>query len=254
MDGAWTASTGTGGIPVENPATEKVIAQVPAGTPAGRRPGGRRGPPRLPRLGGDRRRRRGPGCSPRWPTGSPPAGGGGRDHHRRDGLPDEGGRRGPGRAAAHGAARRTRTCSTPTSRPQRDRPLPGPARAGRRGRARSPRGTTRCTRPWPRWPPRWPPAAPSCSSRASSRRCPRTCSWRSPDDAGLPPGVLNLVQRHRAGGRRGAGRAPGRRHGVVHRLDARRPAGGARWPPTRSSAVALELGGKSANVILPTPT
>jgi aldehyde dehydrogenase (NAD+) len=33
VDGAWTPSTGTASIPVENPATEKVITQVPDGTP-----------------------------------------------------------------------------------------------------------------------------------------------------------------------------------------------------------------------------
>ena len=54
----------------------------------------------------------------------------------------------------------------------------------------------------------------------------------------------------RPGGRRGAGRAPGGRHDLVHRLD-RAPASASRSSPRSSvKRVALELGGKSRIVIL----
>ena len=69
------------------------------------------------------------------------------------------------------------------------------------------------------------------------------------DDAGLPAGRVQPRVRHRPGRRRGDRRAPRRRHGVVHRVDPRRPAGG-RARGADGQAGALELGGKSANVIL----
>ena len=116
-----------------------------------------------------------------------------------------------------------------------DRQLAGAARAGRRGRRDHPvelpaapgggQGRGRAGRRLHRW----------CSSRARSPRCPRTCWPRRPSTAGLPAGVLNVVpgtgpvvgEAHRG--------PPGRRHGVLHRLD-RGPAGGsARWRPARSS-------------------
>ena len=40
------------------------------------------------------------------------------------------------------------------------------------------------------------------------------------DEAGVPAGVFNLVTGTGPGGRRGDRRAPRRRHGVLHRLDA----------------------------------
>ena len=53
--------------------------------------------------------------------------------------------------------------------------------------------------------------------------------------------------------RRSARQSPatGSRHGVVHRLDARREGGSQSWPPATVKRVTLELGGKSATVILP---
>ena len=70
------------------------------------------------------------------------------------------------------------------------------------------------------------------------------------DEAGLPPGVLNLVTGHRPGGRRGA--SPGTRTWTWCRSPARpRPARAiAHAAADRIAKVALELGGKSANVIL----
>ena len=68
--------------------------------------------------------------------------------------------------------------------------------------------------------------------------------------AGAAGRRLQPRHRHRARGRRGDRRAPGRRHGLVHRLDPRRQARVASSPRRRVKRVALELGGKSPNVIL----
>ena len=70
-------------------------------------------------------------------------------------------------------------------------------------------------------------------------------------EAGLPAGRVQPRHRRRPGRRRGAGGPPGRRHGLLHRLD-RAPAGASPSSPARhgQAACALELGGKSANVIL----
>ena len=73
-------------------------------------------------------------------------------------------------------------------------------------------------------------------------------------EAGVPAGRVQPGQRRRPGGRRGDVRASRHRHDVVHRLDARRH----RWWPRRRAdtvkRVAQELGGKSANILLTTPT
>ena len=78
----------------------------------------------------------------------------------------------------------------------------------------------------------------------------RTCWPRSSTRSGLPPGVFNLVHRHRAGRRRGDRVAT--RPSTWCRSPARpAPAGGSpSWPPPRPSATSLELGGKSASVLL----
>ena len=55
-------------------------------------------------------------------------------------------------------------------------------------------------------------------------------------EAGVPAGVFNLVNGDGPGRRRGDRRASRHRHGVVHRLDARRHRRSPRPPPTRSSA------------------
>ena len=69
-------------------------------------------------------------------------------------------------------------------------------------------------------------------------------------DAGLPPGVFNLVTGARPRGRRGPAVAPRRRHDQLHRLDPGRPAGRRAGRAQTVKRVALELGGKSANVLL----
>ena len=69
------------------------------------------------------------------------------------------------------------------------------------------------------------------------------------DEAGVPAGVFNLVNGDGADRRCCAVVAPRRRHGVVHRFDARRHRGGQNAAPT-VKRVAQELGGKSANILL----
>ena len=66
----------------------------------------------------------------------------------------------------------------------------------------------------------------------------------------MPPGVFNLVNGDGPDGRRRDRRPPRHRHGVVHRLDARRRR---RWRKAAADTVkrvAQELGGKSANIVL----
>ena len=52
----------------------------------------------------------------------------------------------------------------------------------------------------------------------------RTCSSTRSTRPGCPPGVVNLVTGTGPVGRRGHRRAPGRRHGLLHRLHGHRPA------------------------------
>ena len=60
---------------------------------------------------------------------------------------------------------------------------------------------------------------------ARSRRSTRSSSPRSCDEAGVPPGVFNLVNGDGADVGAALSAHPGRRHGVVHRLDPRRHRG-----------------------------
>ena len=68
-------------------------------------------------------------------------------------------------------------------------------------------------------------------------------------EAGFPPGVLNIVAAD-ARGVRAPGQPPGRRHGHVHRLHRGRQEDRRRLRRSRSSRCVLELGGKSAAIIL----
>ena len=70
------------------------------------------------------------------------------------------------------------------------------------------------------------------------------------DAAGLPPGVLSVVVESGAAGAELLTTRPRRRHGVVHRFDHRGQAILAQAAPT-VKRVALELGGKSAQIYLP---
>ena len=69
------------------------------------------------------------------------------------------------------------------------------------------------------------------------------------DEAGVPAGVFNLVQGDGVNVGAPLSAHPDARHGVVHRLDPRRGGGGLSGRPD-GEAVAQELGGKSANIIL----
>ncbi len=66
----------------------------------------------------------------------------------------------------------------------------------------------------------------------------------------IPAGVVNVLVRYRPAGRCRADDQPRRRHGHLHRIDPDRPARS--WPPParRCKKVFLELGGKSAAIVL----
>ena len=68
--------------------------------------------------------------------------------------------------------------------------------------------------------------------------------------AELPAGVFNLVSGDGPTVGEAIAAHPEHRHGQLHRLDARRAARESSSPPARVKRVTLELGGKSANVIL----
>ena len=97
--------------------------------------------------------------------------------------------------------------------------------------------------------PRCSPAAPSCSSRRRRRRSTRSCSPRSSSEAGLPA----RRPQHRA--RRPRGRASTSsatrcRQDRLHRLHARREAAIGAICGEQLKRCTLELGGKSAAIIL----
>ena len=68
-------------------------------------------------------------------------------------------------------------------------------------------------------------------------------------EAGLPPGVLNIVTGLRRGGGRRARRASRHRPRLVHRLARGRPPGAAGRRATHGCPVTLELGGKSPQIV-----
>ena len=130
-----------------------------------------------------------------------------------------------------------------------DRQQPRREGARRRRRLPSRRGTTRCTRSRPRSPTPSPPAAPSCSSRARSLRstpsssprssttsaCPPACSTSSPAPARWSARPSSPTPRSTWCSFTGSTRA-GKRIAEVASQSLKR--------------VALELGGKSANILL----
>ena len=170
------------------------------------------------------------------------------DHRARSGMPMMLVQADPGRPA-DGQHRRLRA-------DPRRLPVRGAASATRSScasrsasSAASRRGTTRCTRSSPRSRRRSPPAAPSCSSRARSRRSTRSSSPRSSTRSACPPACSTSSP------------APGP---VVGEAIASHPdvdmvsfTGSTRAGKRVSELAAqtvkrvtLELGGKSANVIL----
>ena len=70
------------------------------------------------------------------------------------------------------------------------------------------------------------------------------------DDVGLPAGVFNLVTGTGPDGGRGHRHPPRRRHGELHRLHPGRQAHRRAGVAAQLKRVALELGGKSANILL----
>ncbi len=92
-------------------------------------------------------------------------------------------------------------------------------------------------------------AAPSSSSRRPRRRSTRILMAELLDEAGIPTGVVSVVPAGPRGRR--APRAPPRhRQGRVHRVDRGRAAASRRSAVSSSSGCSLELGGKSAAIIL----
>ena len=149
----------------------------------------------------------------------------------------------PSRRLGRQAGRRD-AAAVPGRRPPGD----DAARAGRRGRRGRSRGTRRCC--WPRRSSRrpWRPAARSCSSRRSTPRS-RCSGWSGLiEEAGLPPGVLNVVTGPGEPDRRRADQPPDGGQDLVHRQPGR-------GPPDHDAAastfkrVSLELGGKSPALV-----
>ena len=136
--------------------------------------------------------------------------------------------------------------------PGRARSSPGAASSGASPSAcarRSSRGTSRCS--WRRGSSRWPSprATRSCSSRRPRRRSRRSSSGRSSRRAGYPPGVVNIIA--------GPDRAVGEM--LVRHPDVDRVAFTGSTPVGKEilkngaetlKRVSLELGGKSANIVL----
>ena len=132
---------------------------------------------------------------------------------------------------------------------RRDRQLAGRARADRRGRLHHPVELPAA----PDHAPRWRGADGRLHGRVEAQRGHARSTpvvlAEIVDEVGLPAGVFNLVTGYRARGRRGIAGAPRRRHG---RFTGSTQAG-RRVSEVASQTVkkvALELGGKSANVIL----
>ena len=67
-------------------------------------------------------------------------------------------------------------------------------------------------------------------------------------EAGFPPGVVNVIVGSSAGVGRGAGRVAARRHGQLHRQHGRRQRIGEVARPA-TEAPAMELGGKGASLV-----
>ena len=255
IGGAWAPATGRARSTSSTPRPRSRSTRVPAGHRRGRRRAPSPRPrARLPGLGGHARRRARPAARRRGRRA--------RGAHRRD-RPAHLHRHGHAAVVQHGACR-----WQPGARVLRsyaellatyafeeaDRQLAGRQGADRRrrrdhavelpaapdrckvaaGARRRLHGRAQAVARWRRWrPSRWP--------RSSTRSgCRPGCSTWS-------PGVGPVVgEAHR--------RAPRRRHGVVHRLHARPGAGSGALAAETVKRVALELGGKSAVVILTTPT
>ena len=147
------------------------------------------------------------------------------------------------------AGRQARGPADPAAEP--GLPRLHPARAGRRGRRDHAVELAAAADDLEARPGAGGRAARSWSSRPSTRRPRRSASRELVDRGRVPAG--RGQRRHRAvpGDRRGAGRAPGRGQGRVHRLDRDRAARWRRRRPSNLNKVTLELGGKSPQVVFP---
>ena len=130
-----------------------------------------------------------------------------------------------------------------------DRQLAGHPGAGRAWSAASRPGTTRSTRSSPRSRRRWSPATPWCSSRARWRRSTPSSSPRSSTRSGCPRACSTSC--------RASARSWARRSRRTHEVDMVSFTGSTRagkrvaeLAAASVKRVALELGGKSANILL----
>ena len=206
INGEWVDGDAAQVYPVTNPATGEPLAEVPLGGVDGRRPRrasrspglcaagaacpGRRAralplraqaPAREARRGARRRSSRA-STARRSPSRAAACGAGiemRRGGHRRAVAADGPGARGHRHAASTASRSASRSASSPASRRSTSRPW---CRCGS-SRSRSPAGT------------------PSSASRRSRCRSRQQLIFELIDEAGFPPGVLNLVQRRQGRGR-----------------------------------------------------
>ncbi len=217
IGGTWVPVGDREALAVVDPATEEQISSVPAGTAedvdaavaAARKAfAGWAATPAADRAALLERRGRRPRGAHRR---------GGPAHLHRDGHAAVVQQGGAGRQPGPGAALLRADPGRLLLRGA-DRATPSWSRSRSASSARSRRGTTRCTRSWPRSPRRWPPAAPSCSSPREVAPLSAFALAEVFEQVGLPAGVFNLVTGLGSGRRRGHRRPPRRRHGLVHRL------------------------------------
>ena len=248
VDGAWIPSTGIGDPPGDQLDHRRGDGHHPRRDRRGRGQGGRRGQAGLPGLGQDLGRGAGQVLLPyrRGPAGP----------HRRDRHPGQPGSRDGQAAERDRPGRAALQLVQLGGRGRRRLPLRGEgrqlahrARAGRRGRLHHPVELSRSTRSPPRSPTPWPPAARSSSSRPRSLRSTPTCWPRSSTTSACRPACSTWC---RVPDRSSARPSPATPTSTWCPSPAR-PGPASGWPScaaARIAKVALELGGKSANVIL----
>ena len=248
IGGAWVPSSGSGSIEVIDSTTEAVIGTVPEGTVEDIDRAVAAAADAFPAWSATPVAERTALLTAVGEAAGRPDGCPGRPHHPRGGHATGPVPAGPGRAAheqlrRHGPGGRRLHLGADQSATRWWSASPSAWWAP------SPRGTTRSTRSPPRWPRRWPPGARWCSSPARWHRSTPSCWPRSSSEVGLPAGVFNLVT--------GFGPVVGEAIAAHPDVDMVSFTGstraGRRVSEVASATVkrvALELGGKSANVIL----